>query len=115
MSNDIRTTRKIKKQVQTQYVFELNTILDEQISDEEKQGKILMLNIGFIKSENPNDYDKNAIKNFVYHLDLDKLLNPTFEGYPELVLKIYNNYKKQEQEKHQEQIKINETAFNVVC
>ena len=114
MSNDIKTTRKIKKEVQARYNINLNSILNDNIDDELKQAKILMLNISFVQSENPNDYDQNAIKSFIYNLDLAKYRNPFFEGYPEIVLKIYNNYKKQEQEQQQEQIKINETAFNVV-
>ena len=111
MSTDKRTKRNIKKQVQTKYVFELNSILDEDISDELRQSKILMLNISYKNSDNPNDYDKDAIKNFIYHFNLYQYENPTFEGIPDILIRIYNNYKKQEQ---QEQIKINETAFNVV-
>ena len=52
-----------------------------------------MLNIQFLKSENPNDYNQEAIKNVVYHLDLHKYSNPTFEGIPETLIKIYHNYK----------------------
>ena len=111
MSTDKKTRRNIKKKLQTLYVYEINSILDEDISDEVRQNKILMVNISFKNSDNPNDYDKEAIKNFVYHFNLYQYENPTFEGIPDILIKIYNNYNKQQE---QEQIKINETAFNVV-
>ena len=82
-----------KNKLKALYNITLNSILDEDETDEIKQNKILMLNIQFLKSENPNDYNQEAIKNVVYHLDLHKYSNPTFEGIPETLIKIYHNYK----------------------
>jgi UDP-N-acetyl-D-mannosaminuronate dehydrogenase len=108
-----RAELKMKKQMQSLFVFELNSILDEDIDDELKQIKILILNIAFKNSENPNDYDASAVKKFIYHFDLLKYSNPTFEGYDEIIIKIYHNYKKQKQDQEQEQIKQNKFNNNV--
>ena len=102
-----------KKNIKSIYNIYLNSILDENETDEIKQNKILMLNIQFMQSENPNDYDKKAIKNVVYHLDLHRYSNPQLEGIPETLIKIYYNYKQQEQEQEQDAT-LNKNVFNVV-
>ena len=70
----------------------LNTL---DLLDDEKHKKLLF-NIRFSDSDDPNDFDKEALKEMIYHIDLDKYANPTFEGYDSKILKVYINYKKQQ-------------------
>ena len=98
------------KQPPRQYIQLLSHIMIQDMPEDEKEYQILVLMINYSNSQNPNDYNQKAIKKMVFHMDVDKYSNPTFEGYNKKVLKIYNNYKKQQE---QEQIKINKSAFNV--
>ena len=93
LKNEYYEETKFMMSEEFDYINQLELL----IKDEKM--KILNFDIRFLDSDNPNDFDQETLKKMVFHMDVDKYSNPTFEGYHPKHLKVYYNYKKQHEQK----------------